>query len=147
MRSIWPALVIPFSAITLAARAENAPIGFIKTLSGAAMVTHGSTVSTAALGMPVYENDLLETGVNGELGVTFRDDTRIVLGPNGRIQPTHFIFQPAAQEYGFVLRLAYGALEYISGLTEKLAPDAISIETPGFTVGARGTRLLVRSEK
>jgi len=50
-------------------------------------------------------------------------------------------------EYGFILRLAYGTLECISGLTAKLAPDAMSIETPGFTVGARGTRFLVRAER
>src|SRR5271168_77598 len=66
---------------------------------------------------------------------------------NSQIELKHFVFKPAAEQYGFILRLAYGTLEYISGLTEKLAPDAMSIETPGFTVGARGTRFLVREEK
>src|ERR1700751_3920432 len=130
MQSVWAALAILICTITLSARAEDKPLGLIETLSGTATVIHGDMVSAARLGMPVYENHLLQTRVGGELGVTFHDDTGIVLGPNGRIQLAHFIFQPAAQEYGFILRLAQGTLEYISGLTEKLAPDAMSIETP-----------------
>lgn len=147
MRRAWSALVITLCAIGLSARAEEAPIGYIKTLSGTATVTHGGIATAAALAMPVYEHDRLETGGNGELGVTFRDNTRISLGPDSRIELKHYVFKPASEEYGFLLRLAYGTMEYISGLTEKLAPDAMSIETPGFTVGARGTRLLVRAEK
>jgi hypothetical protein len=147
MRSAWPALIAILCALGLSARADEPPVGFVKTLSGTVTVTHGAVAAAAALAMPVYENDRLETGGDGELGVTFRDNTRISLGPNSRIELKHFVFKPAAEQYGFIVSLAYGTLEYISGLTEKLAPDAMSIETPGFTVGARGTKLLVRAEK
>lgn len=147
MRGVFSALLAIVCAIALSARAEEPPIGFVKTLSGSAMVTHGDVTAAAALAMPVYENDRLETGADGELGVTFRDNTRISLGPNSRIELKHFVFKPATEQYGFILRLAYGTLEYISGLTVKLAPDAMSIETPSFTVGARGTRFVVRAEK
>ena len=147
MRTAWSALVAILCAMGLSARAEEAPVGFIKTLSGTATLTHGAVATDAALAMPVYQNDRLETGSDGALGITFRDNTRISLGPNSRIELKHFVFQPAAEQYGFILGLAYGTLEYISGLTEKLAPDAMSIQTPGFTVGARGTRLLIRAEK
>ena len=147
MRTAWSALVAILCAMGLSARADEAPVGFIKTLSGTATLTHGAVATDAALAMPVYQNDRLETGSDGALGITFRDNTRISLGPNSRIELKHFVFQPAAEQYGLILGLAYGTLEYISGLTEKLAPDAMSIETPGFTVGARGTRLLIRAEK
>jgi hypothetical protein len=147
MRSLWSVLVAIVCATGLSARADEAPVGFVKTLSGTATVTHGAIANAAALAMAVYEDDRLETGGDGELGVTFRDNTRISLGPDSRIELKRFVFKPAVEEYGFILRLAYGTLEYISGLTAKLAPDAMSIETPGFTVGARGTRLLVRTEK
>jgi len=147
MRSAWYALVAIVCAVALSARAEEAPVGFVKTLSGTATVIHGAITTAAALAMPVYENDRLETSGDGELGVTFRDNTRVSLGPNSRIELKRFIFKPATEEYGFIMSLAYGTLEYISGLTAKLAPDAMSIETPAFTVGARGTRLLVRAEK
>ena len=147
MRTVWPVLVVVLCALGLSARADEAPVGFVKTLSGTVTVTHGAVVAAAALAMPVYEHDRLETGGDGECGITFRDNTRIALGPNSRIDLQHFVFKPAAQQYGFILRLAHGTLEYISGLIEKLAPEAMSIETPGFTVAARGTRLLVRAEE
>jgi hypothetical protein len=147
MRSILLALVVFAWTLDFPARAEEAPIGFVKTLAGAVTVTHGATAAAAARGMPVYENDWVETGADGELGITFRDNARISLGPNSRMQLTQFTFKPAAEQYGFILRLAYGTLECIAGLTAKLAPDAMSIETPGFTVAARGTRFLVRAER
>jgi hypothetical protein len=132
MRGVFVGLLAIGCAIALSARAEEAPIGFVKTLSGTATVTHGEVTAVAALATPVYENDRLETGADGELGVTFRDNTRISLGPNSRIELKHFVFKPATEEYGFILRLAYGTLEYISGLTVKLAPDVMSIETPAL---------------
>ena len=147
MQGVWSLVVAILCATGLAARADEAPVGYLKTLAGTASVTHGAVTSAAVLGMPVYEQDRLETGGDGELGVTFRDNTRISLGPDSRIELKRFVFKPAIKEYGFLLRVTYGTLEYISGLTEKLAPNAMSIETPGFTVGARGTRLLVRAEK
>jgi hypothetical protein len=147
MQGVWSLVVAILCATGLAARADEAPVGYVKTLAGTASVTHGAVASAAALGMPVYEEDRLETGGDGELGVTFRDNTRISLGPDSRIELKRFVFKPAVEEYGFLLRVTYGTLEYISGLTEKLAPNSVSIETPGFTVGARGTRLLVRAEK
>ena len=146
MRSNATALLILALAMALPARAQEAPIGFIKTLSGTATVLRRGTVKSAVLAMPLYQADWLLTGTDGELGVTFRDDTRIALGPNSRLHLKHFVFQPAALEYGFILRLVYGTLEFISGLTAKLAPDEVSIETPAFTVGVRGTRILVRAE-
>jgi hypothetical protein len=147
MSGVWLILVVILCAMELPARAEEAPVGYVKTLSGTATVTHGTIAKPVALATPIYQDDQLETGSDGELGITFRDNTRISLGPNSRIELKRFVFRPATEEYGFLLRLAYGTLEYISGLTEKLAPEAMSIETPGFTVAARGTRFLVRAEK
>ena len=147
MQGVWSVAIAILCATGLAARADEASVGCVKTLAGTATVTHGAVASPAALGMPVYEEDRLETGSDGEIGVTFRDNTRVSLGPDSRMELKRFVFKPAVKEYGFILRVAYGTLEYISGLTEKLAPRAMSIETPGFTVGARGTKLLVRVEK
>jgi hypothetical protein len=56
------------------------------------------------------------------------------------------VFAPARQHYGFVLRLIAGTMEYLSGLTAKLSPDSMQIETPTATIGVRGTRFVVRAE-
>jgi hypothetical protein len=45
-----------------------------------------------------------------------------------------------------VLRLLAGTMQYLSGLTAKLAPDAMKVDTPTAAIGVRGTRFLVRAE-
>lgn len=125
--------------------AADGVIGFVKTSSGEASVRHGDEVARAHPGVPIHVADVLETGSDGALGVTFKDDTRIALGPSSRVVVPAFVFEPADQKYGFVLRIVNGTMQYISGLTAKLAPDTMSIETPTATIGVRGTRLLVRA--
>ena len=128
------------------ASAQDAAIGYIKSTDGISTVTRGHTTYAAALGLALYEGDTLRTFWNGRLGVTFKDDTRISLGPSSSVTIPRFVFSPAEQRYGFVLRLFFGTLQYLSGLTAKLAPDAMKIETPTATIGVRGTRFLARAE-
>jgi hypothetical protein len=132
-----------------ASHADTDAVGYVKTLSGTGtLTTTGEEVGrTVSVAMPLHEHDRVETGRDGQIGITFCDDTRITLGPNSRVDLARFIFKPVDKNYGFVLRLAYGTMQYLSGLTAKLAPDAMSIETPGATIAVRGTRLLIRAEK
>jgi hypothetical protein len=133
--------------LAMPASADDAAIGFVKTLSGHATVVRSGITRPVELAMPLYAQDRLETATDGQLGVTFRDNTRISLGPESRVELPSFVFKPAERQYGFILRLAFGTLQYLSGLTAKLAPDAMSIETPTATIAVRGTHFLVRAEK
>ncbi|HKM64561.1 MAG TPA: FecR domain-containing protein [Acidisphaera sp.] len=128
------------------AGAEEMAVGYIKVVTGTATVHRHGAILPASVGMALQQADLLETGDDGEVGVTFRDNTRVALGPNSRLELSKFVFEPAVPRYGFVLRLLHGSLEYISGLTAKLAPDSMSVETPGATIAVRGTRFLVRAD-
>jgi hypothetical protein len=127
------------------ANAADGPIGFVKVARGDCFVRHDDLVIPAHPGVPVFVRDVMQTGGNGALGVTFRDNTRVALGPRSRVIVPVFRFAPAERQYGFVLRLLVGTMEYISGLTAKLAPDSMSIETPSATIGVRGTRFVVRA--
>ncbi len=127
-------------------RAQEPAIGHVVAVGGVATITHGQVTWAATPGGAVYEGDLLRTFWNGTMGVTFKDNTRISLGPSTRVTVPKFVFSPAQQQYGFVLRLIAGSLQYLSGLTAKLSPDSMKIETPTATVGVRGTRFLVRAE-
>ena len=128
-------------------QASDEAIGFVKNATGAVTLTRNGVTEPLRAGTPLREMDRIETGGDGSVGMTFRDDTRIALGPRSRVDLAHFIFKPAEKRYGLVLRLARGTLEYISGVTAKLAPEAISIETPTSTIGVRGTRFLARVEE
>jgi hypothetical protein len=127
-----------------AAQTRDQTIGVVKTLSGSATLTRADVTGTLHAGAPMHEGDRIETGADGSVGVTFRDNTRIALGPRSRVVLAHFVFKPADKQYGFGLSLARGTLEYMSGLIAKLAPEAVSIETPTSTIGVRGTRFLAR---
>jgi hypothetical protein len=152
----WYRLALTVAHVTLAvsgllaaasvARAEDATIGFVKTVSGTATVIHDGTSEKAVLGTPLRERNRIETGPGGSIGITFIDNTRLALGPSSSVELDRFEFKPADQRYALVIRLLDGTLDYISGLTAKLAPEAISIETPTATVGVRGTHLLLRAE-
>lgn len=130
----------------LPARADDAAIASVRTLAGSATVVREGAVQPLALGQALHEGDVVETGRDGQLGITFRDNTRIALGPASRVDVTRFVFKPQEKELGLGLRLLQGSLQYISGLTAKLAPEAVSIQTPTATIAVRGTRFLVRTE-
>jgi hypothetical protein len=130
-----------------AADPEDRTIAIVKTLSGSATLTRDGVASTIAAGTKLEEKDRIETGADGSVGVTFRDNTRVALGPRSRVDLEQFVFKPADKQYGFVLRLLRGTLEYISGVLAKLAPETITIKTPTATIGIRGTRFLARAEE
>src|SRR5688500_14904903 len=129
-----------------AAIAEESVVGSVKSLSGNATVRRNGLTHQLSPGLPIYESDLIETGLDGQLGITFRDDTRIAIGPGSRLAVSRYAFKPAEKQHGFVIQLLRGTLEYISGLTAKLSPNSISIDTPTSTIAVRGTRVLVRAE-
>ena len=141
------AILIVGLAPVVVAQPEDQAIGLVKTLSGSATLTRNGVTQLIHPGTLLHEKDRIETGSDGSVGVTFRDNSRIALGPRSRIDLERFVVKPADKQYGFVLRLTRGTLEYISGLIAKLAPQAVSIETPTSTIGVRGTRLLTRVEE
>lgn len=153
--TLWPrrAALCCFAALVVglvpvaAAQTRDQVIGVVKTLSGSATLTRDGVTEPIRPGMPLREHDRIETGPDGSLGVTFRDNTRIALGPRSRAELQRFVFRPADKQYGFALRLMRGTLEYISGLIGKLAPETVSIEMPTSTIGVRGTRFLARVEE
>ena len=128
------------------ALAQDTVIGYVKTAEGWGTVTHGQTTYAASVGCPIFVGDTLRTFWNGNIGVTFKDDTRISLGPSTRVTIPNFVFSPAEQHYGFVLRLIAGTMQYLSGLMAKLSPDSMKIKEPNATIAVRGTRFLARVE-
>jgi hypothetical protein len=124
--------------------AQEARIGTIKTVKGTARVVSGSDSVSAAIGTAVRQNDAIETGEDGALGVTFIDNTTLSLGPRSRITLSKVVFNPDKGDFAFAARLAKGTFMFVSGGIAKLAPQAVEITTPSSTIGIRGTRFLVK---
>lgn len=130
---------------TIPLAAQERVAGTVKVMSGLVTAERGGQSRPLKPGDPIYETDVLRTGADGQVGVTLRDETRLSLGPNTEMVLSSFVFSPADQRYGLVIRLGRGLLEFISGQLSKLAPETIRIETPSSVIGVRGTHILVRA--
>ena len=128
---------------TLAQSAATS-IGYVKTVAGASLVVRNGDREPAAAGQPLYEKDVLETGGDGALGVTLKDNTLLSLGPNSSLALESYLLQPDRDAFSLITRITRGTVQYVSGLIAKLSPDSVQIKTPAATLGVRGTRLLVR---
>lgn len=137
------ALVIGSAAPILAQQEANAA-GRIKTVSGAAFIIRNGAEVPAQPGQLVFESDSLRTGIDGKVGVTLKDDTRLALGPGSEVRLERFAYVPGTASLGLVLKFVKGVTAYVSGRLAKLAPDSIRLETPSAIVGVRGTTLAIR---
>jgi hypothetical protein len=132
----WPA--------TARAEGDEGPAGYVRTVKGEVRLIRSGVPMVAHVGDQVLQGDTVESGDDGAIGVTFRDDCRISLGPRSRLDLSAFEFVPAQRRYSFIVRLTQGSLQYISGIIAKLAPASASIQTPVGTIAVRGTSFLVR---
>jgi len=121
-------------------------IGYVKKVERPAFVVRQGKRQTADIGHSVYMNDLLKTGPTGAMGVTFKDNTMISIGPDTEFVVDEFVYQPREKALSFTSRMTRGTLHFVSGTIAKLAPESVSVETPPGTIGIRGTRFLVKIE-
>ncbi len=141
------ALALFFLLLTcLGTRAEEAPVGYVKTVSGDATVTTGTHRIAAQLGTPLYLGSQLKTGHKGSLGVTFKDDTVMSFGPDTELTVDQYLYAPSQGKLKLAATITRGSLNYVSGVIAKLQPDAVTVTTPTGTIGVRGTQFVVKVE-
>lgn len=138
------ALALAFGGETLGAQVPV--VGQVKNVTGSAVVVRGGQEVLVTRGLDLQESDSLRTGMDGSLGLTLRDGTRVSVGPNTSLHLATYAFAPAENQLALTLRLLRGTLAYVSGRIAKLAPAAVTIETPTSVIGVRGTHLLVSAE-
>jgi hypothetical protein len=131
----------------LPAWADDAAIGYVKTLSGEATVTTGTSKVAAQLGTPLYLGSQLKTGKKSSMGVTFKDDTVMSFGSDTDLTIDEYLYAPNQGKLKLGSKLAKGSMNYVSGVIAKLQPDAVSIKTPTGTIGVRGTQFVVLVEE
>jgi len=137
------AIGLILSCLAPRAWGADAIAGSVKTVQGIAVVHRGAQAIPATEGMHLLVNDTLQTSANGRLGAILQDGTGIGLGPNTELKIDSFIYEPANGKLALILRLARGVLAYFSGRIARLAPGAVSVETPVGVMGLRGTHMAV----
>lgn len=128
--------------------AQNASVGTVTGVQGAATVTQGAGVSRPLnIGDDIFNDDLLETGAGAKLLVTFSDATKLTLGPSAEVVVDEFVYNPNGGTNNAVLRVTAGAMRLVAGAIETAGgPQAVTVTTPVATIGIRGTDFFVEQK-
>jgi hypothetical protein len=117
------------------------PVGSVATLQGTASVTRNNATSALALRDPIYKNDLLQTNVDGTLGITFDDETTFTLKPNTRLAVDEFVYQEGGTDNAAIFNVVRGTAAFVAA--EVAHTGNMKIDTPTSSLGIRGTTGLV----
>ena len=140
LKSIAAGLLI---AAALSTQALSADIGRIKTVVGQASIVRGAATLPATPGQMLNVKDVLTTGPDGRIGVTFVDNSRFAIGPNARIALAEFEFDDTTHKGASLTQVDRGSLAVVSGQIAKENKDGMKVKTPTSLLAARGTRFVV----
>ena len=133
-------------SVSTSVLAQSDVIGVVKTAAPDAAIVSNGRSTPAVPGTPVMRKSILHTGAQGSLGVTFKDNTRISIGPDTEVSVDDYLYAPSKGDLQLGASISKGTLEYVSGVIAKLKPEAVSIKTPTGTIGVRGTKFVVKVE-
>ena len=121
----------------------SAEIGRIKSVTGAASVVRGKATAPATPGYQLLVSDVIATGKDGRIGITFVDTSRFAVGPNSRVALSQFEFDDTTHKGRSLTTVDRGSLAVVSGQIAKENKDAMKVRTPTSLLAARGTRFVV----
>jgi hypothetical protein len=136
----------PVTKMTAGAAPEG-DVARVKTFTGTASIVRANKVIAVNRNEKLYQGDTLRTGKDGSLGIIFRDNTLLSLGPDSAVIIDEFLFSPAQGKLSIVTRMLKGTASYLSGIIAKLSPKSVRFLTPVANVGFRGTKFLVKIEE
>ncbi|NIA70940.1 hypothetical protein HBA54_20270 [Pelagibius litoralis] len=148
MRRVIPGLMLTSALLLLGGTptaAQQEQVALVKVIAGEAYALRAEQRAELDVGEAIFAKDIVETA-DGSVGLTFKDGSRISIGPNSRVQFTQFQFAPAEGQLSFLIEFFRGTMLYVSGVIAKLSPDAVKVKTPVATVAVRGTRFLAEVE-
>ena len=125
------------------ASVATAEIGRIKSVTGAASVVRGKAAAPATPGYQLLVSDVISTGKDGRIGITFVDNSRFAVGPNSRVALSQFEFDDTTHKGRSLTTVDRGSLAIVSGQIAKENKDAMKVRTPTSLLAARGTRFVV----
>src|SRR5664279_842928 len=76
--------------------ASDESAGSLRNKKGDVLIERNGNIVKAEDCTPVYPNDNVRTGADGSVGIIFKDNTRISLGPNSRLDLKKFVFKPVS---------------------------------------------------
>jgi hypothetical protein len=146
MKSLLIALSLPLVLLVSAKSAGAAEdAGHIKVSKGAVHIERAGKRLPGPVGSIVQQGDLVVTGADGSVGITFRDNSLLSVGPDSVLSIDRFVFDSTTHQGTFESSLKQGTLAVVSGKLAKQSPEAMKVKTPAAILGVRGTEFLVRT--
>ncbi|MBE7636623.1 hypothetical protein GUA87_07175 [Sneathiella sp. P13V-1] len=128
------------------AAALGEPVGAVETLEGVATVRHkDGTSEQLQLGDEIYQDDIIETSSNGNLGVLLKDGSIMGVGPGSRMTIDSFVYDSETNDGNVGLSFLKGAVSFVSGKIAKNDYEDVNIKVPFGTIGIRGTEFVVET--
>ena len=145
MKSRLIALTLPMVLAVAVAVAAAEDAGQIKVSKGSAQIERSGEKLPASVGHVVQQGDVVITGSDGSVGITFRDNSLVSIGPDSVLAIDRFVFNSTTHQGNFDSTLKQGTLAVVSGKLAKQSPEAMKVKTPAAILGVRGTEFLVRT--
>jgi hypothetical protein len=139
MRDIIGGILLAFATL-----ASANDVGQIKVVSGTVHVEREGKRLPVLPGAAVRQSDVVITGADGSVGITFIDNSLLSAGPDSVLAIDHYTFDSTTHAGKFDASLRRGSLAVVSGRMVKQSPDAMRVRTPASIMGVRGTEFLVR---
>ncbi|WP_346015321.1 VCBS domain-containing protein [Bradyrhizobium sp. 39] len=115
-------------------------IGHVTKLSGSATAVRNGVSIVLNNGDNVEKGDVVSTGGDSTLGITFIDGTVFGLSSNARMVLNEMVYDPNGSNNSSLLSLVAGTITFVAGETAKHGD--MKIDTPVATMGIRGTAVL-----
>jgi hypothetical protein len=124
------------------------PIGKVLTVTGIAHIEHPATILVQAnlptngdaptkTGDLVYRGDVIQTGADGALSITFADGSSFNVSSNARMTVDDFVYDPNGHSNSSLMSLTKGTFTFIAGNVAHTGD--MKVNTPVGTMGIRGT--------
>src|SRR4051794_13697023 len=138
------------AALPLQARAQAQPqpapqtaqpdpheVGNVASVQGSATVTRKGASRALKVQDAIFKGDMLRTGTNAALGITFDDETTFNLSANASITVDNFIYEEGGKNNSALFKIARGTVAFAANQVAKTGD--MKIETPSSVLGIRGT--------
>ncbi|HMM90520.1 FecR family protein [Bradyrhizobium sp.] len=123
------------------AQAPEEPIGNVATVTGNASVIRNDATTPLKVKDDIYLNDIVQTGANASLGITFIDNTTFNLKANTKITIDNYVYEDGGKSNAALFDVAKGTAAFVAASVAKTGD--MKITTPTATLGIRGTTGLV----
>ncbi|WP_316195730.1 VCBS domain-containing protein [Bradyrhizobium sp. SZCCHNRI3052] len=124
-----------------AAASVSKVIGHVTKLQGTATVIRNGVSILLHNGDNVEKGDVVQSGSDSTLGITFIDGTVFGLSSNARMVLNEMVYDPNGSNNSSLISLVAGTISFVAGETAKHGD--MKVDTPVATMGIRGTAVLV----